>query len=118
MTGLSRLVLWNCPKELWRFPASWWLSAFPLHFQEFSGLCGALFIVFGILGALLLGLYVDRTKHFTEATKIGLCLTSLTSVAFALVRLLGTKTTYTGWRAMMAGRRVGAQVRWWLAKSK
>jgi hypothetical protein len=63
--------------------------------------------VFGILGALLLGLYVDRTKHFTEATKIGLCLTSMTSVAFALVRLLGTKTTYPGWRAIMAGRRVG-----------
>ncbi|MEJ1287110.1 major facilitator superfamily domain containing 7A [Cricetulus griseus] len=56
--------------------------------NEFSGLCGALFIVFGILGALLLGLYVDRTKHFTEATKIGLCLTSLTFVAFALVILI------------------------------
>ncbi|XP_039324352.2 solute carrier family 49 member A3 isoform X4 [Saimiri boliviensis] len=50
----------------------------------FSGLCGALFIVFGILGALALGLYVDRTKHFTEATKISLCLTSLACVAFAL----------------------------------
>lgn len=80
---------------------------FPPHFQEFSGLCGALFIVFGILGALLLGLYVDRTKHFTEATKIGLCLTSLTFVAFALVRLLGTKTAHPGWRDTMAGRRVG-----------
>ncbi|XP_021116121.1 major facilitator superfamily domain-containing protein 7 isoform X5 [Heterocephalus glaber] len=52
--------------------------------NEFSGLCGALFIVFGILGALILGLYVDRTKHFTEATKIGLCLASLACVAFSL----------------------------------
>ncbi|XP_040589420.1 solute carrier family 49 member A3 isoform X2 [Mesocricetus auratus] len=60
--------------------------------NEFSGLCGALFIVFGILGALLLGLYVDRTKHFTEATKIGLCLTSLTFVAFALVSQLRGQT--------------------------
>nr|AAH94512.1 Mfsd7a protein [Mus musculus] len=60
--------------------------------NEFSGLCGALFIVFGILGALLLGLYVDRTKHFTEATKIGLCLTSMTSVAFALVSQLQGQT--------------------------
>ncbi|XP_055467718.1 solute carrier family 49 member A3 [Psammomys obesus] len=60
--------------------------------NEFSGLCGALFIVFGILGALLLGLYVDRTKHFTEATKIGLCLTSLTFVAFALVSQLQRQT--------------------------
>ncbi|XP_069877714.1 solute carrier family 49 member A3 [Dipodomys merriami] len=56
--------------------------------NEFSGLCGALFIVFGILGALGLGLYVDRTKCFTEATKIGLCLTSMTCVAFALVSQL------------------------------
>ncbi|KAM5158621.1 solute carrier family 49 member A3 isoform 4-T4 [Callospermophilus lateralis] len=52
----------------------------------FSGLCGALFIVFGILGALVLGLYVDRTKRFTEATKIGLCLASMACVAFALAQ--------------------------------
>ncbi|XP_035150304.1 solute carrier family 49 member A3 isoform X2 [Callithrix jacchus] len=58
----------------------------------FAGLCGALFIVFGILGALALGLYVDRTKHFTEATKISLCLTSLACVAFALVSRLRGQT--------------------------
>ena len=57
----------------------------PRHLQEFSGLCGALFIVFGILGALGLGLYVDRTRHFMEAVKVGFCLTSLVCVAFALV---------------------------------
>ncbi|XP_023556311.1 major facilitator superfamily domain-containing protein 7 isoform X8 [Octodon degus] len=56
--------------------------------MEFSGLCGALFIVFGILGALILGLYVDRTKHFTEATKTGLCLASLACLAFSLVAQL------------------------------
>uniref|UniRef100_A0A8C9LQ58 Solute carrier family 49 member 3 n=1 Tax=Piliocolobus tephrosceles TaxID=591936 RepID=A0A8C9LQ58_9PRIM len=56
------------------------------YFSEFSGLCGALFMAFGILGALALGPYVDRTKHFTEATKIGLCLVSLACMAFALVR--------------------------------
>ncbi|XP_066243098.1 solute carrier family 49 member A3 isoform X2 [Saccopteryx leptura] len=56
--------------------------------NEFAGLCGALFIVFGILGALVLGLYVDRTKHFTEAIKIGFCLTSVVCVAFALVSQL------------------------------
>ncbi|XP_062964559.1 solute carrier family 49 member A3 [Cynocephalus volans] len=60
--------------------------------NEFSGLCGALFIVFGILGALALGLYVDRTKRFTEVTKIGLCLTSLACVAFALVSQLRGQT--------------------------
>lgn len=61
--------------------------------QEFAGLCGALFIVFGILGALALGLYVDRTKHFTEAVKIGFCLTSLVCVAFALVSVPAAETT-------------------------
>ncbi|KAK1346134.1 hypothetical protein QTO34_008603 [Cnephaeus nilssonii] len=60
--------------------------------QEFAGLCGALFIVFGILGALALGLYVDRTKRFTEAIKIGFCLTSLVCVAFALVSQLRGQT--------------------------
>lgn len=60
--------------------------------NEFAGLCGALFIVFGILGALALGLYVDRTKRFTEAVKIGFCLTSLVCVAFALVSRLRGQT--------------------------
>lgn len=60
--------------------------------NEFAGLCGALFIVFGILGALALGLYVDRTKRFTEAIKIGFCLTSLVCVAFALVSQLRGQT--------------------------
>ncbi|XP_063561226.1 solute carrier family 49 member A3 isoform X2 [Gorilla gorilla gorilla] len=62
------------------------------HSSGFSGLCGALFITFGILGALALGPYVDRTKHFTEATKIGLCLFSLACVAFALVSQLQGQT--------------------------
>ncbi|MXQ99451.1 hypothetical protein E5288_WYG021273 [Bos mutus] len=60
--------------------------------SEFAGLCGALFIVFGVLGAVALGLYVDRTKHFTEAIKIGLCLTSLACVAFAVVSQLQGQT--------------------------
>ncbi|XP_077606518.1 solute carrier family 49 member A3 isoform X1 [Crocuta crocuta] len=60
--------------------------------NEFTGLCGALFIVFGVLGALALSLYVDRTKHFTEAVKIGFCLTSMVCVAFALVSQLQGQT--------------------------
>ncbi|XP_046950183.1 solute carrier family 49 member A3 isoform X3 [Lynx rufus] len=59
---------------------------------EFIGLCGALFIVFGVLGALVLSLYVDRTKLFTEAVKIGFCLTSVVCVAFALVSQLQGQT--------------------------
>lgn len=64
----------------------------PLPLQEFIGLCGALFIVFGVLGALVLSLYVDRTKLFTEAVKIGFCLTSVVCVAFALVSQLQGQT--------------------------
>lgn len=60
--------------------------------DEFAGLCGALFIVFGVLGALALGLYVDRTKHFTEAVKVGFCLTSVVCVAFAVVSQLRGQT--------------------------
>ncbi|XP_056374234.1 solute carrier family 49 member A3 [Hyla sarda] len=50
-----------------------------------AGLCGALFIVFGAIGALLCGLYVDRSKKFTETVKICFALTSLTVIAFAVV---------------------------------
>lgn len=64
--------------------------------QGFSGLCGALFIAFGILGALALGPYVDRTKHFTEATKIGLCLVSLACMAFALMRVSSSQDRPAG----------------------
>lgn len=75
----------------WGTPGNRWVQIMdkvPPTLQEFAGLCGALFIVFGVLGAVALGLYVDRTKHFTEAIKIGLCLTSLACVAFAVVRVL------------------------------
>lgn len=54
--------------------------------QDFAGLCGALFIVFGIVGAGALGLYVDKTKKFIEATKINMGLTALACVAFSVVR--------------------------------
>ncbi|XP_055290683.1 solute carrier family 49 member A3 isoform X7 [Moschus berezovskii] len=71
--------------------------------SEFAGLCGALFIAFGVLGAVALGLYVDRTKHFTEAIKIGLCLTSLACVAFAVsVRLAAQVSQLQGQTVALA----------------
>lgn len=54
--------------------------------QDFAGLCGALFIVSGVIGAAVLGLFVDKTKLFTESIKISMCLTSLACTAFAVVR--------------------------------
>lgn len=50
----------------------------------FAGLNGALFTVFGLLGAFLLGLYVDRTRNFIESTKICFCLSALASIVFAV----------------------------------
>ncbi|TNM98602.1 hypothetical protein fugu_013166 [Takifugu bimaculatus] len=37
--------------------------------SDFAGLCVALFILFGVLGAAALSFYVDRTKRFTEVVK-------------------------------------------------
>ncbi|XP_049603968.1 solute carrier family 49 member A3 [Syngnathus scovelli] len=56
--------------------------------NDFAGLCGALFIVFGIVGAALLGLYVDKTKRFTEAIKINMALSSLAGIVFSVVCLM------------------------------
>ncbi|XP_075266759.1 solute carrier family 49 member A3 [Opisthocomus hoazin] len=52
--------------------------------NEFAGLNGALFTVCGLLGAFLLGLYVDRTRNFIESTKICFCLSALASIVFAV----------------------------------
>ncbi|XP_072251251.1 solute carrier family 49 member A3 [Leuresthes tenuis] len=56
--------------------------------NDFAGLCGALFIVFGILGSGALGLYVDKTKKFIEATKINMSLSALACIAFSVVSLM------------------------------
>lgn len=56
--------------------------------NAFAGLCGALFIVSGIVGAALLGVYVDKTKRFTEVTKVNMCFSSLAATAFAVVSQL------------------------------
>ncbi|XP_063770686.1 solute carrier family 49 member A3 [Pseudophryne corroboree] len=57
-----------------------------------SGLCGALFILFGAVGALLCGLYVDRTKKFTEVVKISFVMSALTITVFAVVSNLRNQT--------------------------
>ncbi|XP_071586452.1 solute carrier family 49 member A3 isoform X2 [Heliangelus exortis] len=52
--------------------------------NEFAGLNGALFTVCGLVGAFLLGMYVDRTRKFIESTKICFCLSALASIVFAV----------------------------------
>ncbi|KAI3351420.1 hypothetical protein L3Q82_020277 [Scortum barcoo] len=56
--------------------------------NDFAGLCGALFIVFGVVGAGALGLYVDKTKKFIEATKINMSFSALACIAFSVVSLV------------------------------
>ncbi|KAI1239840.1 hypothetical protein IHE44_0011275 [Lamprotornis superbus] len=53
--------------------------------NDFAGLNGALFTVCGLLGAFLLGMYVDRTRNFIESTKISFCLSALASIMFAVI---------------------------------
>ncbi|XP_061747533.1 solute carrier family 49 member A3-like [Nerophis ophidion] len=56
--------------------------------NDFAGLCGALFIAFGIVGAALLGLYVDKTKKFIEAIKVNMSLSAMVACAFTVVCLM------------------------------
>ncbi|XP_074505141.1 solute carrier family 49 member A3 [Sebastes fasciatus] len=56
--------------------------------NEFAGICGALFIVFGIIGAAGLGVFVDKTKKFIEATKINMSFTAISCIAFSVVSLM------------------------------
>ena len=62
--------------------------------QEFTGLCGALFIAFGIVGAGALGLYVDRTKRFIMAAKVNMSFSALACIAFSVVRAQETGNVF------------------------
>ncbi|XP_062853059.1 solute carrier family 49 member A3 [Trichomycterus rosablanca] len=64
--------------------------------NDFSGLCGALFIASGIIGAAFLSIYVDRTKRFIEAIKINMCLTSLACSAFAAISQMRDQKALVG----------------------
>ncbi|XP_059142550.1 solute carrier family 49 member A3-like [Physella acuta] len=58
--------------------------------NNFAGLCGALMIGLGAVGAFIAGFIADKTKKFAEVTKIGFCLSTLCGIAFAqLARLRG-----------------------------
>uniref|UniRef100_A0A8C2ZW06 Solute carrier family 49 member 3 n=1 Tax=Cyclopterus lumpus TaxID=8103 RepID=A0A8C2ZW06_CYCLU len=59
----------------------------------FAGLCNALSIVFGIVGAAILGVYVDKTRKFIEAMKVNMSFTALSCIAFSVVFLLQHQRT-------------------------
>ncbi|CAL1538983.1 unnamed protein product [Lymnaea stagnalis] len=50
--------------------------------NNFAGLCGALMIAAGAVGAVIAGVIADKTKKFSEVTKIGFCLSTLCGIAF------------------------------------
>lgn len=54
-------------------------------FQNFAGLCGALMIGGGIIGAAIAGVFVDKTKKFEEVAKISFAMAALAGVAFTEV---------------------------------
>ncbi|XP_061749414.1 solute carrier family 49 member A3-like [Nerophis ophidion] len=56
--------------------------------DDFVGLCGALFIALGMVGAALPGLYVDKTKKFIEAIKVNMSLSAMVACAFTVVCLI------------------------------
>ncbi|BFY97761.1 hypothetical protein BsWGS_00801 [Bradybaena similaris] len=50
--------------------------------NNFAGLCGALMIAVGAVGAVIAGFIADKTKKFAEVTKIGISLSVLCVIAF------------------------------------
>ncbi|XP_064600447.1 solute carrier family 49 member A3-like [Liolophura sinensis] len=56
--------------------------------DSFSGLCGALMIAGGIVGAGIAGAYVDKTKKFEEVAKLAWALAALSLIAFTEVSRL------------------------------
>ncbi|CAD5119094.1 DgyrCDS7739 [Dimorphilus gyrociliatus] len=51
----------------------------------FAGICGALLIVFGLIGSAIIGQIVDRTRKFEEIVKIGFSFASIAFLAFVVV---------------------------------
>ena len=54
-------------------------------FQNFAGICGALMIGAGALGAIAAGIYVDKTKRFEEVVKVCWSLAVLFGIGFTQV---------------------------------
>ncbi|XP_071494741.1 solute carrier family 49 member A3-like [Diadema antillarum] len=53
--------------------------------DNFSGICGAVMIGSGIVGAFLSGLYVDRTKKFGLVAKVAFALSAVCAVALSIL---------------------------------
>ncbi|XP_033756588.1 solute carrier family 49 member A3-like isoform X1 [Pecten maximus] len=56
--------------------------------NNFSGICGALMIAGGLFGAIISGIYVDKTKRFEEVVKVSYALAIVFAVGFMEVSRL------------------------------
>lgn len=56
--------------------------------NSFSGVCAALMIIGGVLGATAAGIYVDKTKKFQETMKVAMGVAVLFGVIFLQVCFL------------------------------
>ncbi|XP_012938860.1 solute carrier family 49 member A3 [Aplysia californica] len=50
--------------------------------NSFAGLCGALMIAAGAVGAVIAGVIADKTRKFSEVTKLGFVFSNLAGIAF------------------------------------
>ena len=62
-----------------------WYISLHLLCQSFAGLCGALLIGIGVVGAAIAGILVDKTKKFEEVTKVCYALAAVSATFFAIV---------------------------------
>ncbi|KAL4231241.1 Major facilitator superfamily domain-containing protein 7 [Mactra antiquata] len=51
--------------------------------DTFAGICGAIMIAAGSVGAVFAGIYVDKTKRFEEVVKVCWCISCLFGVGFS-----------------------------------
>ena len=56
--------------------------------EFFSGLCGALMIGCGLLGSMIFGVILDRTKRFQEFIKVSFCLTGVMTCIYVIVSVI------------------------------
>ena len=55
--------------------------------DTFVGVCAALIIVFGIIGAGIAGVIVDKTRKFEQVAKVCMCVSAVFMIVFTVVSI-------------------------------
>ena len=72
--------------NLWGIYFCLWNNSSPfILWKSFAGLCGALLIGVGVVGAGIAGVFVDKTQKFEEVTKFCYALAAVSAAFFAIV---------------------------------